>query len=675
MRDFFERFTRDSNGIWHPPPSCLENSNVRKFMDKHGVSSFRELVQISAHDIEWFWGAVEKDLQIEWFLPYTKILDVSDGKPWARWFVGGKINVAANCLDKHLSNSSGHRLALISENERGGSSKLTYQGLSQKTNQLANMLRRLGVKKGDRVAFYMPTIPEAIAALLATAKIGAVAVPIFSGFGSQALAKRIEDSGAVALFTVDVSYRKGNLTNLRAVVLDAIEACPNLRHVITLRRSSDFSSATLRKWTSKNPPKNRTPKPSTPQRTDPRELDWEEAEKESAEAGTERTDSEDPFLIIYTSGTTARPKGAVHVHGGALVKFAQEVAYQLDLREDNIFYWVSDLGWIMGPWQIIGTLALGATAFIYEGALDYPNSNHLWSMVQNHKISILGVSPALIRRLMQNEPEPRRRFNLDSLRILACASEPITVSEWSWYFEKVGDQKLPVINLSGGTEVGACFLSTFPISPLKASSLGGPALGMDVDVVGADGRPVRGAVGELVCGKPWPSMTRGLWNDRKRFIETYWSRWPNLWYHGDWASIDADGFWYLHGRSDDTIKISGRRIGPDEIESVLRDNPAVLDAVAIAVPDQKKGQTLRCFVALRQGVILTDAEKRELASSVEKALGKAFRPSSVDVVKQIPRTRTGKIVRRAIRAVLSGQEVEDQDIIENLEALEEIAPH
>jgi acetyl-CoA synthetase len=378
-------------------------------------------------------------------------------------------------------------------------------------------------------------------------------------------------------------------------------------------------------------------------------------------------------MIIYTSGTTGRPKGAVHVHGGFLVKIAQEVAHQVDLHDDDILYWVTDMGWIMGPWEIVGGLALGGTVFLYEGAPDYPQIDRLWAMVERHRISILGVSPTLIRALMKFGPEPLRRHDLSSLRILGSTGEPWNPAPWLWCFEHVGQRRCPIINLSGGTEVGACFLSPLPIMPLKPCTLGGPALGMAVDVFDSEGRSLRGGVGELVCTKPWPGMTRGLWKDPQRYLQTYWSRWENVWVHGDWASVDEDGFWYLHGRSDDTIKIAGKRLGPAEIESILVGHPAVAEAAAIGVPHELKGEVIWCYAVVKPGYEPSEALRGELRERVREALGRSFVPEAIKFVRELPKTRNAKILRRAIRAVAVGQEPGDLSNVENPQALEEIA--
>jgi len=378
-------------------------------------------------------------------------------------------------------------------------------------------------------------------------------------------------------------------------------------------------------------------------------------------------------MIAYTSGTTGRPKGAVHVHGGFLVKIAQEVYHQTDLHPgEDVLFWITDMGWIMGPWEVVGGLACGGTVFLYEGAPDYPGPDRLWALVERHGISILGVSPTLIRALSRHGTAPLKAHDLSSIRVIGSTGEPWNPEPYRWCLEHVGGGRAPIINLSGGTEVGACFLSPVPIVPLKPCSLGGPALGVDVDVFDAEGNPVRGQVGELVCKQPWPGMTRGVWRDPARYLETYWSRWEGVWVHGDWASVDADGEWFLHGRSDDTIKVAGKRVGPAEFESALVAHPAVTEAAAVGVPHALKGQAVWCYVVLQPGHEPGDALRDELLDGVVSILGKAFKPEKIRFVRELPKTRSAKIVRRAVRAAALGQDPGDVSSLENPSALEAV---
>jgi acetyl-CoA synthetase len=636
--------------IWRPTKELLEQSNVARFMRAHGISSYEELIKRSTDDVEWFWDAVVKDLKIEFFEPYERVLDTSQGIPWAKWFVGGKLNLAYNCVDRHAQGAKKAKKALIWEGEDGQVRTWTYEKLFSETNKLANALKELGVGKGDAIGLFMPMIPEIVAAFLAIAKVGAIVVPIFSGFGAEAVATRLKDCEAKVLITADGFWRKGRQIPMKQTADEAAAQTPSIRHVIVYKRLGiDIP------W------------------TEGRDLWWHDLlAKQDEKCPSEPMDSEDPFMIIYTSGTTGRPKGAVHVHGGFLVKIAEEVAYQTDLRDDDVLYWITDMGWIMGPWEVVGGLALGGTIFLYEGAPDHPGPDRLWAMVERHRVTTLGVSPTLIRALMRYGEEPLKQHDLSSLRVIGSTGEPWNPDPYMWCFKHVGGGRCPIINLSGGTEVGACFLSPHPINELKPCTLRGPSLGMAIDVFDEKGNPVRGEVGELVCKKPWPAMTRGLYKDPERYIQTYWSRFEGVWTHGDWAYIDEDGFWFLHGRSDDTIKIAGKRLGPAEVESAVVEHPSVAEAAAVGVPHELKGETIWVYAVLKPNVEPSDALREELKELVIEKLGKAFAPESVKFVKELPKTRNAKILRRAIRAMALGQDPGDLSNLENPQALEEI---
>jgi acetyl-CoA synthetase len=375
-------------------------------------------------------------------------------------------------------------------------------------------------------------------------------------------------------------------------------------------------------------------------------------------------------MIAYTSGTTGTPKGSVHVHGGFLVKIASEVAYQLDVKPGDVLYWVTDMGWIMGPLEMVGGHAAGATVFMYEGAPNHPGPDRLWKMIAAHRITALGISPTLIRALMPAGEDPVRSHDLSSLRILGSTGEPWNPEPYRWFHEVVGGTRCPIMNLSGGTEVGACFLGQSPVIPTKSCSLGTPSLGMAMDVFDAQGHPVRGEVGELVCTKPWPSMTRGFWNNRQRYLDTYWSRFDDVWVHGDWATVDDDGYWFLHGRSDDTLNIAGKRIGPAEFESAAVNHPSVIECAAVGIPDSVKGTAVWCFCILKPGVEPSDALAKEIMTEITDELGKAFKPAAIRFVEELPKTRSAKILRRAIRAKVIGEDLGDMSSLENPSALE-----
>ena len=390
------------------------------------------------------------------------------------------------------------------------------------------------------------------------------------------------------------------------------------------------------------------------------------------ECPTEEMDSEDYALMIYTSGTTGKPKGTVHTHGGCLAQICKELGYYFDVKEDDVFFWLTDIGWMMGPWMIIGVMNFGGTFLIFEGVPDYPEPDRLWELVERHEITTFGISPTAIRMLMRFGEDMIDRHDTSSLRLLGSTGEPWDPESWEWFFERVGKGRLPIINISGGTEIIGCFLSPLPITELKPITLRGPGLGMAVDVFDDDGKPVRGEKGHLVATKPAPSMTRGFWRDPERYIETYWSRWPDIWYHGDWASVDSDGFWFLHGRSDDTIKVSGRRTGPAEIEAALIEHEAVSEAAVIGVPHDTRGEAIVCFVILKDGFHPGDDLKDSIMSKVCETAGKAYRPQDIHFVNALPKTRSAKIVRGLIKAKYLGEELGDLASVENPQALQNL---
>lgn len=637
-----------SKFIWEPTQEVVEYSNIYRLMQKHGVTSFQELHEKSVREMSWFWSEMEKFLGLVWKKPYEKVYDDSQGMPWTKWFVGGKINVVDTCVYQWAKKCP-QKTALIWEGEEGEVRTISYGELADKTSALAAGLKSLGIKKGDRIGLYMPMLPETVMAMMAISQIGAVFLPIFSGFSAPSVATRLQDAEAIACFYVDGFYRRGKLFPAQQHAREAIAQTPSVKHKLVFQRTRELSLASdeinIQKW-----------------------LD------QGGCVEVEPTDAEDMLFIAYTSGTTGKPKGAVHVHGGFLVKIAEEVAFQTDMHPEDVLFWVTDMGWIMGPWEVFGGLASGGTVFLFDGAPVHPSPDRLWAMVERHRITILGLSPTLVRALLPHGTEAIVRHDLSSLRILGSTGEPWNTEPYLWLFEHVGKKKVPIINLSGGTEVGACFLSPHPIQPIKPCSLVGPALGMDVDVFDEEGRPLRGEVGELVCKRPWPGMTRGIYKDPERFIQTYFSRFKNIWVHGDWASIDEDGLIYLHGRSDDTLKIAGKRLGPAEVETVLVGHPMVKEAAAVGLEDEVKGEALGCFVVLKEKVPFQREEtiRAELKQRVIDELGKAFAPRQILFVSDLPRTRSAKIVRRAVKAVATGKDPGDLSSLENPEALDEI---
>ncbi|MBW2305352.1 MAG: AMP-binding protein [Deltaproteobacteria bacterium] len=640
--------------IWEPYNDYLEKSNIRFFMNKHGIKNYEDLIRRSISDIQWFWDAMMEDCRVEWYRKYDRTLDMGKSKSfeWAQWFIGGKINIAHNTLDRYaLDPLVKNRLAFIWEGEDGSIQKWTYGDLYIEANRCANALRGLGVGKGDTVGLYMPMIPELIVAFFACLKVGAPMVPVFSGFGAAALGVRLEDAEAKVLITTDGSLRRGRRVELKSTCDEAARMVPTLKHIVVARRLGDADIP----WTAG------------------RDIWWHElVPGQSKECKTEVLDAEDYSLILFSSGTTGRPKGTMHTHAGALAQTAKEVGYSLDVKPSDRFFWVTDIGWMMGPWQIIGVQHFGSCHFIYEGAPNYPNPDRVWEMIERHQITTLGISPTLIRLLMRSGKEWVEKHDLSSLRILGSTGEPWDSESYMWFFNTVGKRRLPIMNISGGTEMVGCLLQPYPVASLKPCTLRGPGLAMDIDVFDDDGKPIRGGIGHLVCKQPCPSFTKSFLKDDERYIETYFSRWPEVWYHGDWALVDEDGFWFLHGRSDDTIKVAGKRTGPAEVEAALIEHPAVSEAAAIGVPHAIKGEGVVCFVVLQPGVEPGEELRQELKGQVVKFLGKTLRPDDLKFVNALPKTRSAKIVRGTIKKKYLGEDLGDIASIENPEALDEI---
>jgi acetyl-CoA synthetase len=639
--------------VWHPTPELVAQSNLQRFIKKHGLGSYDELMRRSTTDIAWFWDAVLRDLDIQFYEPYSRVVDLSEGKPWARWCVGGEMNIVHNMLDKYAGTEVDDRLAIKSETEDGTARALTYKELRVQTNKMAAALRSLGLGKGDAVGVFMPMVPEIVIAMLAIIKIGGIFLPLFSGFGAAAIVSRLNDADAKALFTADGTYRRGKFCAMRQVAHEAASQVSTLKHLIVLGTAEDQQAERLpyktHSWSG-------LINLSTPGSLQP----------------TARTSAEDPMMIIYTSGTTGRPKGAVHTHCGFPVKSAQDMWHGLDLHPDETLFWMTDMGWMMGPWEVFGTLLLGATMMLYDGAPDFPGPDRVWSLVDRHKVTALGVSPTLIRALRRHGDEIVHQHDLSTLRKFASTGEPWNPDPWMWLFQNVGCGKLPIINYSGGTEISGGIVMGNVLTPMKPCAFSGPLPGMAADVVDENGKSVRGQVGELVIREPWIGMTRGFWKDRDRYIDTYWSRFPDVWVHGDWAAVDNDGLWYILGRSDDTIKIGGKRVGPAEVESILVAHPQVSEAAAIGVPDSIKGEALVCFCVLKKGANGDLTLAGELKKNVGRDLGKALAPREVVFVADIPKTRNAKVMRRIVRAAYLGEKLGDTSALENPASLDEI---
>jgi acetyl-CoA synthetase len=642
----------DTEIVWRPSAEHLERSRLRKFMAREGIGSFEELLTRAADDVSWFWDATIKDLDLQFYRPYDRVVDLSHGLPWATWFPGGQYNYVHNALDKHATGPNADKTAIYWEGDDGAARQLTFRELWQETNQLAGALATLGVGKGDRVGIFMPMLPETAMATFAVSKLGAIYIPIFSGYGAESVATRLRDAGAKVLITADGFYRGGKVIPLKETADAAIEGVESIEAVIVCRRTGKEI------------------------RLQPGHDHWwhEIVPPQPTERETERTDAEDPFMIIYTSGTTGRPKGALHTHDGFPIKATQDLAHCFDLQADDTLLWVTDLGWMMGPWAIIGTLTLGAMLIVFEGTPNWPEPDRLWSLVEKYHVTVCGVAPTLVRALMAapgGEAWPKKH-DLSSLRVLGSTGEAWNPDPWRWLFEHVGGGRCPIINYSGGTEISGGIISSFTILPLKPTCFSAPVPGLAVDVVDDAGNPVRGAVGELVIRNAWPGMTRGFWQDTARYEEAYWSRIPGLWVHGDFARIDEDGFWYILGRSDDTIKVAGKRVGPAEVESAAVSHPAVQEAAAISVPHAIKGEAIVAFVVLRPGRAPSELLRGEIETTITDQLGRSLKPEAVKFVGDLPKTRNAKVMRRVIRARYLDLPLGDITALENPSAVEGI---
>ena len=611
----------------------MARSNIGRFMKKHSISNWCQLIEKANSDIEWYWNAVNEDLGIEWFRKYSKTYDSQSGIPWTKWFLNGKCNIIVNAIDRHARKQP-DKIAYIFANELG-STKVTYRELDEQVSRLANALTTAGIKKGDVIAVYLPMIPEAFYAIFACSKIGAVHTTIFSGFSSQALHSRLVDSKAKLLITTEVTRRRGKEINLSSHWQKAVQ-CTNVSRIVTIGGNySDFV-------------------------------------KNASRAKTEVMDSEDPLFILYTSGTTGHPKGTLQVHGGFTIVAAQQAAYLIDMNPEDVLFWYADIGWITGQvWVVYGSSIIGGTALVYDDALDYPTIDTWCRLIEDHKVSIFGAAPTAIRFFMKNNVQASR-YDFQTLRVLAATGEPINSEAWTWYFENVGKRRCPLINLSGGTEIGGAILSVLPVMPLQPCTVGCPVPGFDADIFDDTGKRVN--EGYLVIKKPWPSMTRGLFDDPSRFLDIYWSKYKDVWYHGDLVLVNSDGLWYIKGRADDVIKVAGHRIGTAEIEAAAASHPAVAEVIAVGVPDELKGEAIFMYIVVKDGHKADNILVDEIIIRVEELIGRFARPQEVRIVAELPKTRTGKLMRRLVKAKVTGGNITDQDLstVENPWSLEGI---
>jgi acetyl-CoA synthetase len=635
---------------WNPTTAYIDGANVTRLARAHGLAGIDELRSRSVADTAWYWDAVATDLGLRFRTPYSRVLDLRNGIERPDWFLDAKMNIVDSCLLRWRDETPDH-IAVSHEDEAGQIREISFKELASEVAHAANGLRELGIGPGDAVAIYLPMIPEAVVACYAVAALGAVLVPLFSGFAPTAIASRLADAQAKAVIVADVTIRRGRTLPLLPQISEALAQCPSVQHVVVVPNGAE------------GPPKY----------VGAQMVLWSQLTYRDAPLVPVDLDAMHPLLLAYTSGTTGKPKGAVHTHAGFLVKTASEVAYSFDVKPGGVFCWITDMGWIMGPLSVFGTHANGATLMLYEGSPDRPDVTRLWRLVERHRVTMLGVSPTLVRAL--RSADLAQMPDLSSVHVLGSTGEPWDPESYEWLARDVFGGRVPVINFSGGTEVGGSFLAPYPVESIRSCSLGGPSLGMDVDVLDDNGRSVRGQVGELVCRQPWPSMTRGIWQDDERYLQAYWSRFPGIWTHGDFAMVDDDGQWFILGRSDDVMNVAGKRLAPAEVESVMITDPRIAEAAAVGVPDPVKGEAVWAFWVSRLDNIdsqTADQVGAELASLVGRELGKPFTPSRVWQVSALPKTRSAKIMRRAIRAAALGIDPGDLSGAENPDAVGEI---
>ena len=616
-------------------------------MKKHEISSLDELCIKSKNNLEWFWESVDEDIGIVWDEPYTKTLDTSNGIAWAKWFVNGKTNIYKSSVEK-FTKKTPEKIAYDFISEDGIQTKLSYFELNSKVSKFANGLKSLGVKKGDVIAIYLPMIEEAIISILAAAKIGAVQTIIFSGYSSESLQIRLQDCKAKILLTSDGFHRKGKSISQKTIVENAI-VDTNIEKIVVV------------------------PYKGIDQYEKSNKIEFYDKLilNQSNSCNTEIMDSEDPLFILYTSGTTGKPKGVIHTHGGFSVFAGHQASYLVNMGENDRLFWPADIGWITGlVWNVYGLLLTGSNAIIYDGALDFPNSDRVWEILSNYKATIFGISPTAVRLFKKINAKPLEKYSLDTLQNIPTTGEPLDEDSWWWLFEKVGNKKIPIMNLSGGTEIGGAMLSVFPGMKLKPSTVGIPVPGMDLDIVDEDGNQIRGNNGYLIIKQPWPAMTRGLLNDDERYLETYWSKFENIWFHGDYVLADEDNLWYMKGRADDVINVSGHRMSTSEIEHTVISHNKISDAASISIPDELTGEAIVVFfVPENKNEVNLEAD---IIEHINKKIGKIAKPKLIFQLSDLPKTRTGKIMRRLLKAKLTGNPLGDLSSLENPDILKEI---
>ncbi len=644
---------------WVPTQAVRDNARLTYFMKALGTPDYATLLQRSVAEPEWFWAALLRYIDFRFYTPYEKVLDVSSGIERARWCVGATTNFVLNCLDRHRDTPAWSRTYLVWEGEDGRTRQYTYAEFDAEVCRFANGLKAIGIGKGDVVGLYMPQVPETFIAYFAIMKIGAICMPLFSGFGDAPIATRLNDGEAKAVVTVDGTWRRGKPGAMKAVLDAALAHSPTVKHVIVVRHLGEHMEKAA---------------PVTMQPG--RDAWWHDfVAGKSTDCATEPMPVDSPAALLFTSGTTGKPKGAIYTQMNFIVKSVTDYGICTDFGPDDRWFFLSDMGWMVGSMCAVVPTYHGGSLFIAEGAPDYPTTDRYWRMVDQHQVTYLGLAPTVVRSLMRNDIAEVQRYKFDKLRIIFSGGEPWSDTPWNWLFDNVCHGRVPILNGTGGTEVGGCIAVGNLLAPLKPGSICDAALGVGADIVDDHGNTLGpNQVGELVLRVPSIGLTPGLWKDPgdERYLESYWQHIPGMWRQGDWAVRDDDGLWFILGRSDDTIKISGKRTGPSEIEGLLLETGKVSEAAAIAVPDPVKGSALILVCVAMPGVAVNDAVRRELSDAVTNGMGRSYRPKDVVFVSDLPRTRNMKIMRRVVRSVFTGQDPGDISSLVNPEVVTEL---
>jgi acetyl-CoA synthetase len=637
----------DEKRVFKPKEEFVKQTNVKQWMDKHNIKNLDELHK-KAENWKWFWEEISKDL-VEWYKPYKEVLEWD--APWAKWFVGAKYNIVHDALDKHANSWRKNKVAFIFEGEPGDVQKLTYNDLYIEVNKFANSLRKMGVKKGDRVGIYMPMILELPIAMLACAKIGAIHSVVFSGFSALALRDRVNDCEVKVVITCDGFWRRGKKVYLKEQADVALEEAPSVEHVIVCKRTGDGVP-----WTAG------------------RDVWWHDLVFDaSKECETEKLDANDPLFFLYTSGTTGKPKGIIHAHGGYAVGTAYTLKWVFDIKDEDIWWCAADIGWITGHSYIVyAPLILGATSVLYEGAPNWPQPDRWWEIIEKYNVTTLYTSPTSVRLFMKYGEDWPKKHDLSTLRLLGSVGEPINPEAWMWYYKHIGNEKCQIMDTWWQTETGHFVISPLPITPLKPGSATRPLPGLSADVYNEKGESVQNAGGNLVLPHPWPGMLRGIYKNADRYKETYWSKFEGEYLAGDVTRKDNDGFFWIQGRADDVLNVSGHRIGNSEVESALVSHPMVAEAACIGKPHSLKGESITSYVVLIGSINPTEELRKELREHVGHEVGKIARPDEIWFVNDVPKTRSGKIMRRVIRSKALGKDVGDISTLSNPEAVDEI---